>query len=516
MTVRGEESGDNPLTLSDLYSRTREVISDIQKKGQVLPEKTALQRARKSLKECLPIQGLGFNDTSDHLLQDVVPALNASSLSPNYYGFVVGGATPAAEFADNIVTAFDQNVQVHLPNETVATSLEDTTLRLLLELFGLSPAIWTGRTFTTGATSSNVLGLACGREHASGGSSKSIAEVGLIEACSSGLRKVQILTTRPHSSLSKAASIIGMGRLSVKTVGQVDDPLKFDTDQLVSSLQAGHEGTINIVVISCGEVNTGRFATNGLREFQQIRDLCDRYKAWMHVDGAFGMFSRILDPSEEFERARNGSMGIELADSITGDAHKLLNVKPYDCGFFFSRHPKVAQQVFMNPNAAYLSSRNTEPSTILSPLNIGIENSRRFRALPVYATLIAYSRVGYQDMLKTQIRLARGVASYIWEHQDYELLPDKQESKDVALKNTYIVVLFRAKDNAINKELVKKINGTSKIYVSETSWDGRPACRIAVSNWRADEARDVKIIADVLESVFSGAGAQEPGPELDI
>ncbi|KZF24360.1 putative tyrosine decarboxylase [Xylona heveae TC161] len=476
---------------------------------RVLPDGDLMKQAIATLPTALRDDGLGVESTSKYILQELVPALSANSQSPNYYGFVTGGVTPAALIADHIVTDFDQNVQVHLPKETIATVVEDTALRLLLQLFHLDEKTWVGRTFTTGATASNVLGLACGRDfvvsHVLKGSEISVAEHGFIEVASRLNRRIQILTTTPHSSLSKAASIVGLGRLAVKNIS-VEGSVEFDMSKLETCI--ADPEYITIVAISCGEVNTGHFATNGLQNMQYIRALCDRYGAWIHVDGAFGLFGRILD-SVEFEHVMRGCEGLELADSITGDGHKLLNV-PYDCGFFFTRHLSLAESVFRNPNAAYLSS-NTGPkspddpfsSSIPSPLNIGIENSRRFRALPVLATLLAYGRIGYKDMLQRQIRLAREIAGWIHDSEDYELLPDQgvPVSETELLSKIYIIVLFRAKDPELNRILVQKIKDTSKMYVSGTSWGGSPATRIAISTWRVDVQRDFELVRNVLADV---------------
>ncbi|KAI9770933.1 MAG: hypothetical protein M1840_002637 [Geoglossum simile] len=517
---------DRPV--DDVYSQTHTRLLSLLSKSTpcILPTEGDVARAVSSLTPCLQNDGIGTARAIEHLLEDIVPALNASSLSANYYGFVTGGATPAASIADQIVSICDQNVQVHLPKETAATVIEDRTLKLLLELLNLDPAIWTGRTFTTGATASNVLGLACGRDQVvqtapqkRGVPRANVASSGLVAAClEAGIRKIQILTTMPHSSLRKASSIVGLGRAAVEALPLSDEqPWKFDLRKLEEKLKA--PGTASIVAISCGEVNTGRFATESLQEFKHIRALCDQNGAWIHVDGAFGLFGRMLDRNSEFEAISSSCDGIELADSITGDAHKILNVvgsgnrfndspntyalyKPYDCGFFFCRWPNVASQVFQNSNAAYLAEATTaDPDKILSPLNIGIENSRRFRALPVYATLTAYGRALYQEMLEQQIRLARAVAGCILKHSDFELLPGFPEPSDGKIHHTFIIVLFRAKDDGLNRELVGMINSTGKIYVSGTVWDGNPASRIAVSNWRIDERRDLAIVTNVLEEV---------------
>lgn len=212
------------------------------------------------------------------------------------------------------------------------------------------------------------------------------------------------------------------------------------------------------------------------------------------------MFARLLDETAEFSSIAHGAQGLELADSIAGDAHKLLNV-PYDCGFFFCRYENLAQQIFQNINAAYLNTGSTEPKTIQSPLNIGIENSRRFRGLPVYATLVAYGRRGYTEMLQRQITLARRIASYLFDHEHFDLLPASLRCWLEIEQDIFIIVLFRAKDDAFNNSLVSRLNSTSRIYVSGTMWLDHPATRIAVANWQADPERDIKIVQSVIEDV---------------
>ncbi|KAK3951720.1 pyridoxal phosphate-dependent transferase [Pseudoneurospora amorphoporcata] len=413
--------------------------------------------------------GKKFYSTLTHILADIVPALNSQALSSRYYGFVTGGVHPVAQAADNVVTALDQNVQVHMPTTHSISTV--------------------GKIFTTGATASNIMGLACGREaviaarlpeYAKTGG---VGELGLLGACmAAGVREVQILTSKGHSSLYKAASVVGLGRAAVKDLGFPDTPWILDLKAVERELK--REGVASIIVVSAGEMNTGQFGTTG-KTMKELRQLADRYKAWIHVDGAFGIFARALPKVDRFAKLRERTAGLELADSIAADGHKLLNV-PYDNGIFFCSKPEVMSQVFQNPNAAYLApvastSRSGIDTEIQSPLHVGLENSRRFRALPIYALLLHLGRENMGGMLARMVDLARKIAAFIRDSDKYELLPDE---KTADIECTHIIVLFKAKNPDLNEVLAEKINETRRMYVNAIKWNGENAVRIAVGSWK--------------------------------
>ena len=177
----------------------------------------------------------------------------------------------------------------------------------------------------------------------------------------------------------------------------------------------------------------------------------------------------------------------------------LTTPQPYDNGIFLCRDAAVLADVCSNPNAAYLASPG-DPGAIPSPLNTGLENSRRFRALPVYAVLLSEGREGIAAMLSRMALLAREIAAFVRDSRDYEWLP----REDASLKSTFIVVLFRARDAALNEVLVDRINATGKMFVSGTKWDGEKAVRIAVGSWRVDVERDAAVIREVLTAVARG------------
>lgn len=477
-----------------------------------LPHPSALARAAASLPKASDAlsKPLGVSATTTHLLDDIVPALSGQALSPRYYGFVTGSVHPAAQAAEAVVAALDQNVQVHLPDQTIATDVEASALDLLADLLGLSHpqtgaprGIFTGRTFTTGATGSNILGLACAREHVLARrvppGSPSVGELGILGACvAAGVTNIQVLTSMGHSSLSKAASVVGLGRASVKQMAKSPErPWLLDVDAVERELVARDgTGVATIIAVSAGEVNTGLFAA-GKEDMKRLRELADRYGSWIHVDGAFGIFAAALAPGTVFDKLRERVSGVYLADSIAVDGHKLLNV-PYDCGMFFTRSLPTLTNVFTNPNAAYLASSAGAP--IPSPLNVGLENSRRFRALPAYAVLRSEGRKGMAAMLGRMVELARRIACFVRDSEHYDWLPDGEADVD----DTHIIVLLRAKNLALNDELVARINETRDMYVSGTSWGGRKAVRVAIGSWRVDVERDFAVVEAILSAVAEG------------
>jgi glutamate/tyrosine decarboxylase-like PLP-dependent enzyme len=242
----------------------------------------------------------GLHDTESHL-QDIVQLVPRAT-APNYFGFVTGGVLPITAHADHLVTDLDANVAVHLPDVSIATDIEDTTLRWLLQMFNFDPAEWTHRILTTGATASNVLGLACGRDWAVREAARkrglhdvSVAKLGLANALRDiGKRGIRILTTQPHSSLIKAASIVGLGRQAVCNVVRAESSVSFDLVRLEQMLT--EEEYLNIVGISCGEINTGRFATTG-SDVVTIYDICQKYGAWIHVDAGRYFNTSVLSRS---------------------------------------------------------------------------------------------------------------------------------------------------------------------------------------------------------------------------
>ena len=146
------------------------------------------------------------------------------------------------------------------------------------------------------------------------------------------------------------------------------------------------------------------------------------------------------------------------------------------------------------------TSHPNDSADVPSPLNIGLENSRRFRALPAYAVLRSEGRPGIAQLLSNMTTLTRRIADFLRDSPHYQLLPDE----DVPVEAIFMIVLFRAKDGDLNDQLVDRINQTRQMYVSGTVWKGQKAVRIAVSNWKVDVDRDFAVVRDILTCVAEG------------
>ncbi|KAG8935813.1 hypothetical protein FRC02_006363 [Tulasnella sp. 418] len=466
---------DQSLSLSDPTTPTSNPVS--------------IKKAYDSVPKELPQKGLGTEKTISWLLENIAQGFAAGQSGPRYFGFVTGGVLPAAQLGDFITTIYDQNVQVHLPEHSLSTLLEARTLEMVLDLLWIDRNAFKGRVITTGATASNILGLACGRDYVIKRlrPDYDVSEDGLI-----GAPPVKVLAERPHLSILKAAAVVGIGRSNVESIN-TGGKYTFVEALEEAMIRNSQGGTGMIVSVSFGEVNTGEFTPN----LKKIRELCDIYGAWLHIDAAFGAFARVSSSPA----TRGLADGIELGDSITSDGHKWLNL-PYDCGLFFSQNESDLVSVFgpspRTGGAAYLKTHTDDGDlpSVTSPLYLGIENSRRFRALPMFCALVAMGREGYTEVVDRNIGFAKRIGKWICGQESYELLNGNEEG-EVPLN----VVLFRGRKEGMDLE--KAINERGKIYVTGTKWEGRSAVRLAVSNWKTglDGNEDFEAVINALESV---------------
>ncbi|WP_433790533.1 pyridoxal phosphate-dependent decarboxylase family protein [Actinoplanes sp. CA-252034] len=407
----------------------------------------------------LPVRGVGTAGALAAFDRRWAPGFSASA-GPRYLGFVTGGSTPAALAGDWLTSAFDQNASNR--SGSAAAALEDETVAWLGEMFGL-----TGHhgAFVSGATMSNLVGLAIGREWIGEQRGVSVARQGL-----AALGEVTVLSGAAHSSVYKALSILGLGRDALRPVPTLPDREAIDVAALEAAL-AALDGPA-IVVANAGTVNTVDFD-----DLQAIVALRDRYPFWLHVDAAFGGFAALSPPHAHLVA------GLAAADSVCIDLHKWLNV-PYDAAVQFTRHRDLQVAVFQN-TAAYLPAISGEPDFFhLTP-----ENSRRLRALAAWFTLTAYGTEGHRAIVDGAITAAHRLGERL------TAIPGVRLLSPVRLN----VVCFSVPGDL--PAVVRAIADSGEAFLTPTVYQGIPALRAAFSNWRTAPA-DADRVHDLLRKLL--------------
>jgi glutamate/tyrosine decarboxylase-like PLP-dependent enzyme len=419
-----------------------------------------------------PSDGVGSLKAISELISASLDGATRSA-GPHYFHYVTGGVTPAALAADWLASTLDQHVYNWI-GSPFASRLEQISLDWLKDLFGI-PFDWSG-VLTTGATASNFVGLAAARRWWGLKHSVDIDTEGFV-----GLPAVPVFASGYlHASAIKALGMLGIGRRQPKLLTR-DAAGRLDLAALATALE-GLGGQPAIVIATAGDVNTGDFDP-----LASIAELARTHGAWMHVDGAFGLFAATSPLTRHLVE------GIEGAHSVAVDGHKWLNV-PYESGFAFVRDPVIHEGAF-SATAAYLRTETTDRPVFG---NLSPEMSRRARALPVWATLRAYGRDGYREMVERHLRLAQRVAEQV------DQAPDLERLAEVPLN----VVCFRfhppgvAEDalDGINRKLGEMVLEDGRVYFGTTEYAGKVAFRPAIVNWRTTE-KDADLIVQVVREL---------------
>jgi glutamate/tyrosine decarboxylase-like PLP-dependent enzyme len=421
----------------------------------------------------LPEEGLGTLAALDQLLEGGLDA-HVRSSGPRFFHWVMGGATPAALGADWLTSLLDQNAG-GWDASPLASRLELLSLRWLRELFGL-PSDWDG-VLVTGGQMANFTGLAAARQWWGERQGVDVSVDGL-----AGLPQTPVLTSGfVHVTGLKALGMLGLGRGRLTICA---DPVgAMDIAALERELRA-LDGAPAIVIGNAGEVNTGLFDP-----LERIADLCDEFGAWLHVDGAFGLFARVSPRTTEL------AAGVERAHSVISDGHKWLNV-PFDCGFAFVRDRELLARTFA-AGAAYLPEASDDRPIFAfrSP-----ELSRRARSLAVWATLAAYGRSGYRAIVERCLDNAARLAGQVESSDDFELL--------APVPLNVVCMRYRPPGIAdsdlddLNERIADAVLTDGRVYVGTTRWAGKVAFRPAFVNWRTT-ATDVDLILETLRDLGS-------------
>jgi glutamate/tyrosine decarboxylase-like PLP-dependent enzyme len=398
----------------------------------------------------LPERGSDPQSVVDALVDDAGPGI-VGIPSGRYFGFVIGGAVPAAVAADWLTSVWDQNAGLYAGGPSAAV-VEEVCRGWLAELLGLPAGVSVA--YVTGCQMAHVTALAAARHQVLAQAGWDVARDGL-----AGAPPIRVVVgAKRHVTIDRALRLLGIGATSLEVV-PVDDQGRMRLDEL--RLGDGPA----IVCGQAGEVNTGAFD-----DLEAIADAAAEAGAWFHVDGAFGLWAA-ASPA-----LRHLLKGSERADSWATDGHKWLNV-PYDSGLAFCAHPD-AHRAAMSVTASYLVHSGDDRER--DQVDWTPEFSRRARGFPIYAAIRSLGRAGIAELVEGCCANARRFAALL-------------EAGGATVLNDVVLnqVLVRLGDGDRTREAIARVQQDGTCWLSGTDWNGEHAMRISVSNWRTT-AEDVE------------------------
>jgi glutamate/tyrosine decarboxylase-like PLP-dependent enzyme len=438
-----------------------------------LPDRRVGARAdaatiRDALGRALPEQGTDPVAVVEELAAAVDPGLVAS-LGPRYFGFVIGGQLPASAGADWLTTAWGQNAVVHVASPAGA-AVEEVAGAWMLDLLGLPSDASVG--LPTGAGLGNAVGLAAARHAVLARAGWDVEAAGLY-----GAPEITVLIgDEAHATVLTALQYLGLGRDRVVRV-PTDDQGRMRAEKARAAI--GRIDGPLIAIIQAGNVNTG-----GFDPATAVADaLATHPNAWMHVDGAFGLWAAATP------RLRHLVEGVERADSWSTDAHKWLNVG-YDCGFVAVRD-REAHRAAMSATAAYLLRSEQRENW-----EYVLDSSRRARGFTLYAAIRSLGRDGVQALVERCCDLASHMADRLRATDGVDIL------NDVALNQ--VLVRFGGSDER-TRAVIAAVQQDGTAWMGGTIWHGMDAMRISVSNWATTEA-DVDRTVDAILRAHAATG----------
>jgi glutamate/tyrosine decarboxylase-like PLP-dependent enzyme len=397
----------------------------------------------------------------DELADGAEPGLMASQ-SGRFFGWVMGGTLPAALASDWLVSAWDQNAGLRFATPAVV-AIEEAAAAWLLELLGLPATADVG--FVTGATMANFAGLAAGRYSVLNRVDWDVNAKGL-----TGSPAVHVLVGEErHDTIDLALRYLGLGQPQEISA---DEEGRIELSALSEALDAVPDGEPIIVCLQAGNLHSG-----ASDPFEDAIALAHRRGAWVHVDGAFGLWAAVAPSLRPLVR------GLEGADSWATDAHKTLNV-PYDCGIAIVADPAALRSA-LGAHAAYLiSDSNPGPG---DPLEKVPEFSRRARGVPTWAAIRSLGREGVIALVENMVEMAQMLA------REIDLIDGAEVLNDVV----YTQVCLSFGDDERTRAVTDRIIRSGVTWMSGSRWRGRSVLRISVSNWSTD-ADDVRTSVEAL------------------
>jgi glutamate/tyrosine decarboxylase-like PLP-dependent enzyme len=408
----------------------------------VAPGPSAVENLR-SLE--FPVDGGGIGDDQViKLLDEIGSPATVASTGGRFFGFVVGGVLPASLGASWLADTWDQNAGI-VALSPLACAVEEISMRWVVDLLGLPTGC--GCAFVTGATMANFACLAAARHSVLKRAGWDVEADGLF-----GAPQIDVVVgEEAHATIFKALGMLGLGRKRVITI-PVDDQGRMRADKIPPLKRE------SIVCIQAGNVNSGAFdpAT-------KIIEKAHSAGAWVHVDGAFGLWARLAPKRAHLVE------GYSEADSWATDAHKWPNVS-YDSGLAFVRETADLRAAMSMTAAYFVHGESREP------FDYTPETSRRARGVGVWAAIASLGRNGLEDIVERTCRFAERFAVGL-KAAGYVIL------NDVVINQ----VLVSFGDDETTKRVIAGIQADGTCWCGGTVWQGRSAMRISVSSWATTE-----------------------------
>jgi glutamate/tyrosine decarboxylase-like PLP-dependent enzyme len=438
-------------------------------------EDATVEELREALGGPLPDGPSDARDVVEALADAAEPGV-VGIPSGRFFGFVIGGALPASIAADWLTTAWDQNAGLYVAGPSAAV-VEEVAADWLADLLGLPDGVAVA--YVTGCQMAHVTALLAARHHVLARAGWDVNADGL-----QGAPRIRVVAGEErHTTLDRALRFIGIGGAQIE-LADADGEGRMDPESLRRVLADGDGPTI--VCAQAGNVNTGSFDP-----LEPIADAAHEAGAWLHVDGAFGMWAAASP------RLRHLVAGIERADSWATDAHKWLNV-PYDSGLAFCAHP-ASHRAAIGVRASYLIF--ADDGAARDQMDWTPEFSRRARGFTVYAALRQLGRTGVAELVERCCDNARLFADLLEGREGARIL------NDVVLNQ--VLVRF-GDDDAVTSDVVRRVQEDGTCWLSGTTWHGLGAMRISVSNWRTT-AEDVERSVEAILRCARAAAPERVG-----
>jgi glutamate/tyrosine decarboxylase-like PLP-dependent enzyme len=430
---------------------------------------------RAQLDKPLPKEGLPAEQVIEELARDVRGGLLGSA-GGRFFGWVIGGALPVAVAADWLTSAWQQNAGLYACAPAAAIA-EETVGRWLKEILGLPTQA--SFALVTGCQMAHVTCLAAARHALLAKHGWDVESQGLY-----GAPPIRILSsTERHGSFERAVRLLGFGTSHIRLL-EVDEQSRLLPEALEDEFRNQPDGP-TLLLLQAGDINIGAYDS-----FETLIPIAKRYGAWVHVDGAFGLWAGASP------RLQHLVKGIEAADSWATDGHKWLNV-PFDSGFAFVADTQ-AHRASLALRAVYL----THAADARDQMEWNPEWSRRARAFPAYAAIRQLGRDGVADLIDRCCRHAFSIVTGIGALPGAEVLWEPTINQGLVRFLDQRPGATAEDHDRRTDEVIARILKTGEAFFGGTTWRGRRAMRVSVCNWQTSEEdvqRVIRAVAGILK-----------------